>query len=60
MSILNPTKRGFERGTDDFIKQAEAEADHTVGVLWLITITYFVWSLFWIFWRVFVPYIFVP
>jgi hypothetical protein len=28
MSILNPTKRSFERGSDDFIKQPEAEADH--------------------------------
>jgi hypothetical protein len=26
MSILNPTKRSFERGSDDFIKQPEAEA----------------------------------
>jgi hypothetical protein len=30
MSILNPTKRGSERGPEDIIKQPEAEADHTL------------------------------
>jgi hypothetical protein len=30
MSIINLTKRSFERGADDFIKQPEAEANHTL------------------------------
>lgn len=32
MSILNPTKRSSERGSDDFIKQPEAEGDHTLTI----------------------------
>jgi hypothetical protein len=30
MPILNPIKRSFENGSDDFIQQPSAEASHTL------------------------------